>query len=94
MEKSEYEQTEFIASLNRLLKEGEVKFTYKKMNGELREARGTRNINMIPETDCPTGKGNSCSYCTNYYDLDKKAWRRLLDCNLVSIDFDSIVKYH
>lgn len=79
------EQNELVSTLVTMLGKGEVSFTYKKTNGEVRSARGTRKMSMIPEEDYPKGKDVFCEWCTNYYDLDKMAWRRMINDNLISI---------
>lgn len=60
--------------LNKMLAQGEVKFAFEKKDGTIRQAIGTRNINMIPIKDLPK-QGPTNVNTVNYYDLDKKAWR-------------------
>lgn len=68
-----------------LLHKGEVNFSYKKIDGTIREARGTLDFNMIPEESHPTGTGKVTSDSTiSYFDLDKNAWRSLRIDNLIS----------
>ena len=76
--------------LNRLLKtEDVVNFTFKKKNGELRHARGTKKLDRIKSIDenaIPSGEGNSKIGIVTYFDLDKLAWRSFREELLVSLD--------
>lgn len=76
--------------LNRLLKtEDVVKFTFKKKNGELRHARGTKKMDKIESIDegaIPSGKGTPKTGVIVYFDLDKSAWRSFQEESLVSIE--------
>lgn len=61
------------------MRSGEATFKYKKKStGEVREARGTLNLSMVPEDHQPKGvdsdkKVNDTTQA--YYDLDKQGWR-------------------
>ena len=74
-------------TLRRLLATNIVCFTYKKVNGEIRKAKGTRNLQLarahtgmsIPD---PTGYEQP----TSYYDVESLGWRSYRDGNLISID--------
>ena len=76
--------------LNRLLKtEDVVNFTFKKKNGELRYARGTKKMDKIESIDegaIPSGKGSQKTGVITYFDLDKSAWRSFQEESLVSIE--------
>ena len=76
--------------LNRLLKtEDVVNFTFKKKNGELRHARGTKKMDKIESIDegaIPSGKGAPKTEVIAYFDLDKSAWRSFQEESLVSIE--------
>ena len=76
--------------LNRLLKtEDVVNFTFKKKNGELRHARGTKKMDKIESIDegaIPSGKGSPKTSVIAYFDLDKSAWRSFQEESLVSIE--------
>ena len=76
--------------LNRLLNtEDVVNFTFKKKNGELRHARGTKKLDRIKSIDenaIPSGEGNSKIGIVTYFDLDKLAWRSFKEELLVSLD--------
>ena len=59
------------------LKNGVVTFSYMKLDGSLREAKGTLNDLLIPTDKLPKGTGNDMvnfiSVC--YFDLGKQEWR-------------------
>lgn len=71
-----------------LLKKGVVKFTFKKKDGSLRTAIGTRNLNVASEKlgyNVPAPQ-NLGSNPTAFYDLEKDAWRSFSWGSVVSID--------
>ena len=55
----------------------ETNFVFTKKDGTERQARGTLNFDMIPETDQPKGTQTweDDADMVKYYDLDKEAWR-------------------
>ena len=69
-----------IDSLEKALNErAEVRFVYvKKTDNSIREARGTRRLDCIPECDHPKGRRKSRPSVLTYYDLDRQGWRCLL----------------
>lgn len=79
------EQQQMAEDLKKLLREGEVEFEYKKLNGQTRPARGTLKMDMIPEEAHPTTGKPVIPNSINYYDLDKNAWRSFRIENLISI---------
>lgn len=62
--------------LEEKLLKGEVKFSYEKLDGSVREVRGTTNVEMIPEEWKPTG-GTLAHSGTAYFDLDIQEWRSI-----------------
>lgn len=62
--------------LEEKLLKGEVKFSYEKLDGSIREVRGTTNVEMIPEEWRPTG-GSLAHDGTAYFDLDIQEWRSI-----------------
>lgn len=58
------------------LMRGEVKFSYSKLDGTVREARGTTNLELVPEEWKPTG-GTLAHTGTAYFDLDIQEWRSI-----------------
>ena len=79
-----------LQKLNYILKtENVVNFSYKKKNGELRHARGTKKLDRIKSIDenaIPTGEGTPKTSVIVYFDLDKSAWRSFREELLVSLD--------
>lgn len=75
-----------VSTLRTLLKTNIVCFTYKKVNGEIRVARGTRNLSIASALgySVPTPKNEEQPY--SYYDLDCEGWRSYRPENLISID--------
>ena len=71
-------KTVTISVLKSMLSKGNVKFTYKKKNGETRETIGTTNkraldrIGIEFSDDC-VAKNNTKT--VTYYDVEKNAWR-------------------
>lgn len=56
------------------LRNGAVKFYFKKVGGDLRPAMGTLQMNRIPASGMPKG-GAAPIGVTPYFDLEKNAWR-------------------
>ena len=79
-----------LQKLNYILKtENVVNFSYKKKNGELRHARGTKKLDRIKSIDenaIPIGEGDIKIGIVTYFDLDKSAWRSFKEELLVSLD--------
>ena len=76
--------------LNRLLaNESVVNFTYKKLNGEIRHARGTKKMDVIKEIDeemVPQGDPKCTDTVIRYFDLDKENWRTVCKSRIISIE--------
>ena len=58
------------------LRKGSFKFYYKKVNGDLRQAIGTLDLNKIPSINQPKG-GSLLGGQTAYYDLEVGDWRSI-----------------
>ena len=71
--------------LKEKMKNGEVRFTFTKKNGETRDARGTVNMDMIPDDYHPKGSYAIPSNTYRYFDLEKYEWRSFIIENLVSV---------
>lgn len=74
-------------SLRSLLAHNIVSFTYRKVNGEIRHALGTRNLTIASKytgSDIPTPVYGEQPY--SYYDVEKNGWRSYRPENLISID--------
>ena len=71
-----------------LLNKGIVKFTYRKVDGSIRKAVGSRNLDAIRVAfgvRVPTPKTGNTNP-TAYYDLEKEAWRSFKAENVLSIN--------
>lgn len=83
-----------VNKLKTLLNQGVVNFTFKKANGEIRTARGTRNFDVLinlpdsgfTEKDKPKGTGYENPNVIPYWDLDKQAWRSVREDSIMSIE--------
>ena len=73
-----------INDFKNALRKGVVNFKYKKKNGEIRDAKGTLNVEIMGEENTP--KGTGCDIVdTNirYYDLNSEGWRSFIAENLI-----------
>lgn len=75
---------DFVKELKQELRKREVKFSYWKKDGSVREARGTLNSEIYGKDNEPLGNG----YITpenqvRYFDIDAKGWRSFLAENLI-----------
>ena len=72
-----------IPELKQALNEGIVIFQFQKIDGTLRQARGTTCPDLIPTDDMPKGKRTpeqQAAYnrqTVAFYDIDRKAWRSM-----------------
>ena len=87
-----------MEDIKNLLSEGIVRFLYEKNNGEIREALGTRNIDILmndegsgfTEDDKPKGTGREYETSCPYWDLEKKAWRSVrIDSVITILEFNN-----
>lgn len=74
-------------TLHNLLKSNIVLFTFRKKDGTIRKARGTRNLVLASSAlgynvRVPNGEEQPNSY----YDIDKDGWRSYIPSNVISID--------
>ena len=73
--------------LRNLLAHNIVAFTYRKVNGEIRNALGTRNLDLARQhtgENIPNPTG--CEQPTSYYDVRSMGWRSWKEGNVISID--------
>jgi hypothetical protein len=76
------------------LKRGEIKFSYEKVDGSIREARGTTLLDLIPPSQHPKD-GEKAHKGTAFFDLDNLAWRSISEkTECVDIDSDSLVEIY
>ena len=81
-------QNNITPALLSLLNKGIVKFTYRKVDGTIRNAVGSRNLDAVRKcfgiyVPTPkTGKNNP----TAYYDIEKEDWRSFKAENVLSIN--------
>jgi len=73
------------ADLKTKLKTGSLKFYYRKVGGELREAIGTLDLSRIPTSGLPKG-GKVSGDQTAYYDLEQGGWRSVSSSQEIWID--------
>lgn len=69
--------------LNKALKIGIVRFYFKKVDGSIREAWGTLQSDLLPETNDKNRKQNNTVQV--YYDTEKKAFRCFKKFNLINV---------
>jgi len=67
------------------LRNGSVKFYFRKVGGDLRIALGTLDLAKVPQVSQPKG-GNGPNACTSYYDLEKGVWRSVSESQEVWVD--------
>jgi hypothetical protein len=80
-------KVKIATALHSLLANNIVSFTFRKVNGELRHAKGTRNLDLA--------RAHTGAYIPNpvygeqpnsYYDVECNGWRSYKPENLISID--------
>ena len=75
---------DLVKELKQELHKREVKFSYWKKDGSIREARGTLNSEVYGKDNEPTGSGRPVpENQVRYYDLDAQGWRSFLAENLI-----------
>ena len=52
-----------------------VRFWYRKKDGTLREATGTRCLSLIPPEHHPNGTGHQPDFLVCYWDVERNHWR-------------------
>lgn len=65
-----------VDDLRNRLKQGAVRFAFRKKDGSLRLAYGTLDLNKIPNNSLPKG-GVVSPKMMPFYDLEKFAWRSI-----------------
>lgn len=74
--------------LKKRLESGEVKFSHTKVDGTLRKARATTNLEMIPVEYHPKTKSSAS---VTYFDLDKGVWRSIAEGQKITMDTDDVI---
>lgn len=76
---------ELFEEFKQYLKTGIIDFTYRKVNGEIRNARGTTDMKYIEERGgAPNGTGyDAPSYILRYWDVNSEGWR---SCKIDNIE--------
>ena len=77
--------------LKAALESGIVTFKFKKANGDIRSASGTRRLTPaialgITEEDMPKGVRKEVEGVITFWDIDKGAWRSCRENSIISID--------
>lgn len=83
-----------VETLRTLLAKNIVSFTYQKVDGEIRHAVGTRNLDIARAktgVDIPAPRFGEQPY--SYYDVEKMGWRSYKPELLISIDGVTPVEY-
>lgn len=78
---------DIATTLRTLLTYNIVSFTFRKVNGEIRHAKGTRNLTLAEshtKTDIPKPRGEEQP--NSFYDVEVMGWRSYKPENLISID--------
>ena len=78
---------DLVNGLKQELNKREVKFSYLKKDGSVREARGTLHSEIYGKDNEPTGSGRIIpENQIRYYDLDAQGWRSFLSENLIGFE--------
>lgn len=74
------------AKVHYLMREGYVNFVFLKKNGEVRTAKGTTNLGILPNGALKGGQRTSNPKTHQvYYDYDKQDWRCFRRSSLLKI---------
>jgi len=74
--------TTTVQNLRTRLQEGPTDFAFRTKSGNLRIARGTVNLDYIPQEFHPKG-GEASPKVVAFFDLEKGAWRSFQTTSLV-----------
>ena len=69
--------------LKQAMKNKIVKFYYRKVSGEIREAFGSLQEKLLPETKESGRKSNNTLF--TYFDTERESWRSFKKANLINI---------
>lgn len=83
----------WFESFRDAISNGFARFTYRKTDGSIRTALGTRSLSLVPVDKLPKGdmSDGAATWEDNvkaipYFDLDKNEWRSFSVLNFVSLD--------
>jgi hypothetical protein len=72
--------------LNAMMHEGIVEFTFEKLDGSKRVARGTLDLGIVPEHDLPSSDPvRVTNPYPKFYDMDNEGWRSYRPGSVVNI---------
>lgn len=75
-----------MVDIKEILNYRAARFTFRKKDGSIREAYGTRNPTLVNQNDAtPKGTGVERTGVTTYYDLEKNAWRCFRDSDFLEL---------
>lgn len=74
-EKLLYGQTLTVPELRSLLRQKIINFQFIKLDGEIRDAKGTLKMDYVPQSQHPKGIRPSSPKVATFYDLEKNDWR-------------------
>lgn len=78
-----------IKSFKEALKSGVVNFKFNKKDGTVREAKGTTNSELIPETQLSNRTPRTYTPNPNvvkYFDTEKEGWRSFNEDNFIGFE--------
>ena len=83
------EKLTLLDTLKQMMHDGVVNFVFKKVNGEIREAFGTRADDVLKlHGSTPSGKRKPSPSTFPYYDIEKGDWRCFKPESLIRICAD------
>ena len=69
--------------LEKKMKNETVSFVFKKKDGSIRHAKGTKSSLVVPKELAPKGTGKVCLSNINYFDVESNGWRSFNVTNLI-----------
>ena len=86
MSKNVITYNEDVEQLEHELQLRVVHMIYKKKDGTLRDAYGTRCLPLIPPTYWPQGKKEQPDWLLPYWDMQRGGWRALIRKRLIGFE--------
>lgn len=80
---------DLVRTLKGKLRERSVRFAFLKKDGTVREAKGTRNMNLIPNEHIPKGKDKIVLGTIPFWDLEAEAWKSCREDSLLWVELES-----